>query len=164
MTSQHKTLISLTHESSGIIYFPDDAIAYAVDWSGISGFPKITITPSGNTHISSSNIDIPDVKPTYSDNLLSCFSGAVSMFDCTPDKSFSYEKNTPRVCFEFDTPFGRVYVIVVDAEYDLLSVIEYEKRYNIHHNTVLRYCANQKIPAVKRNGKWVIFDKKHQKL
>ena len=109
--------------------------------------------------ISSGVVDAVDLN-----NTSSCFSGAVSMFDCTPDKSFSYEKNTPRVCFEFDTPFGRVYVIVVDAEYDLLSVIEYEKRYNIHHNTVLRYCANQKIPAVKRNGKWVIFDKKHQKL
>lgn len=164
MTDSHKTLISLTRESSGIIYFPEDGVAYAVDWSGISGFPQIRIRESGSAKISDSNIEIPDVDPQHFKNLLSCFSGAVSFYDCTPDRSFVYGNNTPWVGFEFDTPLGHVIVLVVDSSFTTLFVDEYAKRHGMHRNTVLKYCAQQKIPAIKRDGKWVIFDKKHNKL
>lgn len=159
MTNEHKTLISLTRDTSGVIYFPQDGIAYAVDWSDITGFPRILVRESGLCRISSSEMEIPDVDPQHYENILACFTGGVSFFDCTPDKSFVYEKSTPWEGFEFDTPIGHVIVLVVDASYSRTTVHEYAKKHNLHFNTVMRWCRDQKIPAVKRGKSWVIFDK-----
>lgn len=160
MNNNHKTLISLTKDTSGVIYFPNDGIAYAVDWSDVRGFPLICVRErSGLCSIHNSGMEIPDVNPQHYENILTCFSGGVSFYDCTPDKSFVYEKSTPWKGYEFDTPIGHVIVLVVDSAYSRMTVYEYAKKHNLHFNTVMRWCRNQKLPAVKRGKSWIIFEK-----
>lgn len=154
--SYHKNLMSLTHASRGVIYYPDDGVAYAIDWSGIAGFPEIRT--KGCLKVTGNNIDLPDVDPVRLNDLLSAFSGVVSFMDFTPDLSFAYKKGEPWRAYSLIVDATNVVVLVSDLPVDTMSVGEYAKKHNIPIDDVYWYCRTGKIPCMKDGRSWVIFD------